>query len=403
MLLFFTNIVFAQFGTLNVVMNDLELQGKFTNNSINRFNQNLKNELHKTQECRIIAGSELDRILAENDLEKENCTSAECLSNIGRLVAAPIVVSGSVISIQNKYYLNILVINVDNYKILASEKINGPLGEFETDAGLKTAKIIGSVIEQNYARTKVSITSDPSGAAVALNGNPVGVTPLEIPDLRQGMLYQVVIEKDGFASHKELFQPSDHKKRINVVLIPKKGELSITGWPPKSKVFVNNTYIGKFPFLTYQGSQGECTILIKKYGYKNYKQKIFIPSETTKNLHIVLNEKPKIPAMFCSAIFPGSGQVYRGHPFRGLLFLAATAGVGWVAFQQYLIYDNQYQIYQRDLDRFDHQADLDLIERDRDQVWDSFNLMKEEEKKCTEILRVLGAVWTINVLEIVIE
>jgi TM2 domain-containing membrane protein YozV len=395
--------MFAQFSELNVVMHDLELQGKFTNNSIDRFNQNLKNELYRTQACRVIAGSELDRIFARNDLRKANCTSVECLSNIGRLAAAPIVVSGSVISIQNKYYLNILVINVDDYKILASEKINGPLGEFETDAGLKTAKIINSVIEQHYAKIKVSITSNPSDAAVTLNGNPVGATPLEIPDLRQGIVYQIAIEKDGFTSHKESFQPSDHKNIINIVMIPKKGELSITGWPPKSKVFINNTYVGKFPYLSYQGAQGECSILIKKYGYKNYKQKIYIPSESTKSLHIILTEKPKIPAMFCSAIFPGSGQVYRGHPFRGFLLLATTAGVGYVAFQQYLVYDNQYQIYQRDLDKFNHQADLSRIERDRNQVWTSFNLMKEEEKKCNEILYVLGAVWTINVLEIVIE
>ena len=44
---------------------------------------------------------------------------------------------------------------------------------------------------------EVSITSEPSDALVAINGIPVGRTPVSI-ELEKGMTHQVRIEKDGF-------------------------------------------------------------------------------------------------------------------------------------------------------------------------------------------------------------
>ncbi len=394
---------FADVGSFRIVLKEFGLRGTIPSNQLDSFYEGLKNKLYESTECTIITGRELDNILDKNDIVKEDCNDFECLSKIGKLSKSPIVVSGLIIVLKNEYYLEIFVINANDSKLLITDQVKGPLSKFETDASRKTAEIISSVIEKNYAKTKVSILSDPSGASVSVDGDKIGETPLDVTDLRQGMVYQIIVEKQGFESHEESFKPGERKNKINVVLTTIKGTLSITGWPRKSKVFINNKYAGKLPYLTYQGPQGSYYILVKKFGYRKYEQKIYISSKTTRDLNINLGPKPKIPSMIYSAIIPGSGQLIRGHPFRGLLFLAATVGVGYLAYQEHLVFDQQYKTYQRDLDRFNHRSDLKLIEKDRQRVWDSFNLMKEKEKKRNEILYALGAVWTINVLEIVIE
>ena len=123
----------------------------------------------------------------------------------------------------------------------------------------------------------------------------------------------------------------------------------------------------------------------------------------TSQLQIRLKRKPKIPALLSSAMIPGSGQIYRGFPWRGLLFMAAAAGVGYLTAIEYMDYDKKHTQYLNDLDSYKNQADLNQIKSDKERVLSSFDLMKKQETMLNNYLYAAGAVWSINILEIFFE
>ena len=397
------NRSFANVGSLRIVLKDFDLRGTVPDSQLDSFYERLKDKLNESTKCMIIAGKELDRILDENNIVKENCSELECLSKIGKLSKAPIVISGLIIALQDSYYIEVSLINAIDSKILSTESFEVLIPKFEADAGVKVVKIVSSSIERNFPKTKVSILSEPSGAVVSLNDNIIGKTPLDIEYLRQVIVYELKMEKQGFKSYEESVQFRKSRDKVSIVLTPTTGTLDITGRPPGSKVFINDSYIGKLPNVTYQDLEGSYDILVRKKGYREYRQKIYISSKDTRYLNVILRQKSKIPAMLSSAIIPGSGQIVRGHPFKGILFFTATIGIGYFAYHEHLAYEQQYKTYRSDLDRFNHQADLNLIENNRERVWDSFNQMKDKEKIRNDILCILGAVWTINVFEIALD
>ena len=57
--------------------------------------------------------------------------------------------------------------------------------------------VAGVALSTGCVRRTMSITSDPSGALVHLNGREIGRTPLEIDFVHYGT-YDVVLEKDGY-------------------------------------------------------------------------------------------------------------------------------------------------------------------------------------------------------------
>lgn len=82
--------------------------------------------------------------------------------------------------------------------------------------------------------------------------------------------------------------------------------------------------------------------------------------------------------------------------------LAATAGVGYLTYQEYLVYDGKYSNYQEALTNYNDQRDLNKIENDQAVANQRFLAMKDHEQFLNQYLAALGVVWTINLFEILI-
>lgn len=94
---------------------------------------------------------------------------------------------------------------------------------------------------------KATITSNPSGASVLINGSDVGVTPCSLDNIPEGNA-QIKVTLDGYDDFVEtvaLVAGQEHT--INAALEAKPSSLKIVTIPEKARIYINNQYRGESP------------------------------------------------------------------------------------------------------------------------------------------------------------
>ena len=99
-------------------------------------------------------------------------------------------------------------------------------------------------LQKEYAGLKV--TSDPSGATVFLDGNQLGITPLERNDLSQGECNMIIV-MDGYESNKQLIRlVYGQTKSYHADLVQQEGSVRLTTEPTGAEVFLDGKSYGIF-------------------------------------------------------------------------------------------------------------------------------------------------------------
>lgn len=392
----------ADLGTVNVVILDFKYGGKITKPLFKQFKASLNKQLTDSGDIYIISGPELDLILYNNNIQQDGCKSINCMSRIGKLSKAPIIVSGSLLGRKNKYFLDIFIIDATNSKVSLTEHKEGVFSKFVKDGSQSIVTIIKFLIDKEYPAAEIEIISEPEKADVIINDQLVGKTPVKL-GIRQNIIYDLKVEKQRYKSYYRTTRFQKRRNNVSVTLDPLKGILQITGYPYGSKVFIEGYFKGRLPQLSYQNNPGDYNLQVKKPGYKKYSRSVVIEPGITQDIQIRLKRKPKLPSMISSSILPGTGQMIRGKPIKGLLFTAAVIGLGYLAYQEHLAFEQRKEIYQEHLDIYNNQLNLDQIDQDIERVWNSFDNMSNKENRRNQILYALGTVWTFNVFEIMLD
>ncbi|MCH7763043.1 MAG: PEGA domain-containing protein [Candidatus Marinimicrobia bacterium] len=382
---------------LNIASSDNRVEKIF----LSQFNKSLEKEVREIENFSIISKENLEKLVSGTSIDLDDCDKLGCIAEVGRLAGVDFIIAGFVKK-RNKYFIDIYVIEVSKSRMLASKSFNESEKSLSKGGMKKIAKMIVSSIDKATPKMDVAITSYPKGAVVTLNNQVLGETPITAANLRKRQNYSLSFHKQGYERLDMNFTLGKQKK-IHAKLVQQMGAMLITGQPFKSKIYINNKFAGKLPRTNYQNNVGQYSILIKKPGYKKYRGTFEIMPNTINQLQVQLKRKPKIPALLSSAVIPGSGQIYRGFPWRGLLFMAAAAGVGYLTAVEYMDYDKKHTQYLNDLDSYKNQADLNQIKSDKERVLSSFDLMKKQETMLNNYLYAAGAVWSINILEIFFE
>jgi hypothetical protein len=123
---------------------------------------------------------------------------------------------------------------------------------------------------QTSNRSRLSITSDPPGAGVFINGVFLGVTPLSIQN-PPGLPFQVLIRKTGYRDHLSLHFGNEPPDSIQAKLEQIVGYLSIQGIPPE-RILIDG-YREEFESGTLRLLAipvGLRTITMQRFGFRDY-------------------------------------------------------------------------------------------------------------------------------------
>ena len=124
------------------------------------------------------------------------------------------------------------------------------------------------------------VESDPAGAAVTLNGEPRGVTPLDIPDLFLGN-HEVKVELKGYAPVTQTVvlsqeSPSSELKLPLSKSAPVVGVADLLSTPSGALVKVDGAGVGQTPLLNFSMKAGKHQVEMLKEGFEPWSESVSV-------------------------------------------------------------------------------------------------------------------------------
>jgi len=179
---------------------------------------------------------------------------------------------------------------------------------------------------------KLTVITEPEGAEVHMNGIFKGTTPLVISNLYSD-IYEVIIAKSGYAVHKEqsVFLPGkDRKLEVELNKTESEGIVKISTEPSGADITISGIYKGQTPLIIDKIYPGEYTIMLEKADYQTYVADFYVREDEITHVNTPLE---RIRDLFVySEVLPGLGQIIKGHPIHGSIFLGL---ITWYAVYYY--------------------------------------------------------------------
>lgn len=161
------------------------------------------------------------------------------------------------------------------------------------------------VLQKIYAGLK--ITSDPSEAQVYLDGDLLGITPMERTDLSPGE-YILVVSKDGYEPNSQPIRlVANYPKTAHADLLPMSGAVSVTTEPVGAEVWVDDQLLGSFkgdPLIKDKLAIGKHTLRARLQDYDDAVAEEKVEYRKTTAVHLRLN--PKAGGIFIITTPPGA-------------------------------------------------------------------------------------------------
>lgn len=175
---------------------------------------------------------------------------------------------------------------------------------------LQPAQTVGSI----------SVSSNPSGAAIYLNGNYRGVTPLTIKGLAPGT-YSLEAERSGYNSdHATVTVRSGQQSEIRFTLTPiqQYGSIEITSVPSGAYVYMDGVYKGRTPLTLTSVSAKSHIIELDRAGYYDWKSTVTVTPGVTRYVDARLTPLPSESTGAIDVVsYPAGADVFLDDKYQG--------------------------------------------------------------------------------------
>ncbi|MCR4438811.1 MAG: CsgG/HfaB family protein [bacterium] len=151
----------------------------------------LRSMLVRTRRLSVVERGKMEDLLREAGFQQTGCTTTECAVQVGRILNAEFMISGSVGRIGRVYTIDINVIDVESASIVnsISEDYRGEI-EGLLDLMRPIADQLADFMEKHRPVLPevgtLKVLTLPVPAEVFLDGNPVGESPVQIDTLTPG-------------------------------------------------------------------------------------------------------------------------------------------------------------------------------------------------------------------------
>lgn len=195
--------------------------------------------------------------------------------------------------------------------------------------------IKGVLIPSKNPMGKLVISSNPTGATVIMNGQSIGVTPIE-KTVSAGV-YQIEISLEGYQTFKGTATVKENETKTIQATLTKKPvtpppttpvkewAIKITSQPAGAKIYINNQYAGVATPTTLKFKPGTYVLKVVLSGYKDQTRTVTYtnsaPNSTT--IHFVLEKIVTTPPPPKTGILwvisePAGAEVFVNGTFKGV-------------------------------------------------------------------------------------
>ncbi|MCH8956981.1 PEGA domain-containing protein [candidate division KSB1 bacterium] len=137
----------------------------------------------------------------------------------------------------------------------------------------------------------MNIYSEPAGARVFLDNNPVGETPISLKTVTEGE-HEIRLVKEDYEAWTEKvvvrsFRPTD----VKAILEVSPGLLTIHSTPGNADIFFKGKFVAKTPHTLSNIQPGEIVVRVEKERYEAWTTSVFIQPNHHQVLDVFLEEK----------------------------------------------------------------------------------------------------------------
>ncbi len=148
----------------------------------------------------------------------------------------------------------------------------------------------------------LTIESEPVGASVLINGDKLGLTPLELSELEMGS-YTVRLEKAGYESEELMAELNTESPRASLSVpmrgqarrAPSLGTLRVVSTPPGAQVLLDGKPTGTTPLDKLRARPGERTIRLQMMGFEPWETTVRLQAGATESISAALEPRETAP------------------------------------------------------------------------------------------------------------
>ena len=388
--------------------------------------ERLRSEISNTNAVRLTDRKLLEKILEEQGLQQSGCTTDECAAEVGQLLGAQFIISGSIGKLGNTYTIDAKMVSVTTGAAERAKTVSykGEISGLIVEMEILAWEIVGLKAPQRLLIKRGGASMDDKMTVAILDFEPRGISTLEAQTLTDRFATEInntgkailvdrnsmreVMQEQGYTevecSSEECAAEVGAMLGVQFMISGAIGKLGdtytidakmfevATGAAAKTK---NTTYIGKVDGLITEievlawemmGLDPPKDLLKRRGGGS--------PVTATPGF----KGKSRFGAMLRSAVMPGWGQMYSGEKTMGWAFLGGELIVAGLAFSAY----SAYATANSDLTAFNQQYNIStdpaqiqdlrskILQADADQL--------SSNDQMTTMIYAAGGLWAANVV-----
>ena len=216
----------------------------------------LRNALVRIGTITVVERGQMEQILGEQDFQLTGCTSNECAVEVGQLLGVTTMVAGSIGRVGSTYSIDIRSIDVQSGRITHSlwrdyrgeiDELLGIMPEVAEDL-VSALMATEPSLPEVPPPASITVTTQPPGARIVLNGQEAGTTPLDIVELESDQSHTISLSLDGYQTvDTTLFAVAGRSYELSITLKRLPSQLTITSIPSGATVFLDNRRLRATP------------------------------------------------------------------------------------------------------------------------------------------------------------
>ena len=373
----------------------------------------LATELGNTEAVILIERKQLNQIMAEQGLQQSGCVTVECVAQVGQLLGAQFMVSGSINKIGSTFTIEAKMFSVEtgvNVKTV-SKTHRGQIDELIPMMEAIAWELVG--LDKRKMETVAVLDFEGRGISQLEAGtltdrftSALGKTEAVLIVARQEM--NEILQEQGF-QQKEGCTTVECAAEVGALIgvkniingsIGKVGETYTidaqmiavaTGATAKT---VNKTFAGKIDGLIIEIEMMAWDIV----GLDPPVDLVRRQRQGTPILAVAPKLKTKTGALVRSTLVPGWGQIYSGRKIWGFSWLASGAALASMTYLSYDAYNTADSDYARYNNLYDAASDEDLVVLYRTKSEESHDLMEQARNEMLMYSGILGGLWLVNAI-----
>ncbi len=241
----------------SVAVLDLEARG-ISQVEAESLTDRLRTELVLTGTITVVERGQMEQILLEQDFQMTGCTSNECAVEVGQLLSVTTIVAGSIGRVGSTFTIDVRTIDVESGRITGSLKrdfrgeIDGLL-DIMTDLANElagTAMAVPAPSESVPRVATMAVESRPPGAVVQLDGNVIGITPVDEAELEPGRPHNLTLSLNGYEPLDTTFiAQTGRRLDFQFQMEPNVGWFTVSSQPTQTSVTIDGELVGNTPLV----------------------------------------------------------------------------------------------------------------------------------------------------------